>query len=241
MSWGREEEAFVRQEVLAQTQWRVLNTGGRCNRQFGGEVCLILFKFRPLISNRWSGPLTVKHSSFTNSPEKVGLALFPTIWALFSVWYVAFLLSQRQAKNNLILSSAHSHIRLISLTMSLRQIHRCQKFTKCKLLVYNKWLRNITAKNIKFTRNTTTMRETVMKSCLTSTAALCLISCLLSQPEVVIFRAIPSSSRQQIHSITQGDPSSLCWPITAFKKPAAPGKLWLLEIKTNLGEKHCSY
>lgn len=83
--------------------------------------------------------------------------------------------------------------------------------------------------------------KTGRKSCRTSTTALRLIGCLLSQPGVAIFRVIPSSSRQQIHSITQGDPSSLCWPITAFKKPAAPGKLWLLEIKTNLREKHCSY
>lgn len=83
--------------------------------------------------------------------------------------------------------------------------------------------------------------KTGRKSCLTSTTALCLISCLLSQPGVAIFRVIPSSSRQQIHSITQGDSPSLCWPITAFKTPAAPGKLWLLEIKTNLREKHCSY
>lgn len=153
--------------------------------------------------------------TFTSSREKLRLASFPTISAPLSIS-----ISPESV-------AAHSYIQ------PLQQIHRCHKFTKAQNFEFitNDLETSLEKKNkekissMKFSRNTKTMRRTAVKSCQTTTTALCLISCLLSQPGVAIFRMIPSSSRQQIHSITQGDPLSLCWPITAFKKPAAPGKL----------------
>lgn len=60
-------------------------------------------------------------------------------------------------------------------------------------------------------------------------------------PDPMIFWGIPSSSQQQMHSVTLGEAWSLCRPITGFWKPGASHKLWHLEIKTNLREKHGGY